>query len=404
MMDFNNHLIVEPTQTGQLGKEKVVIIIPTYNEMFVIKNTIMQVFAAVEGIENFDVHILIFDSNSTDKTQEIVSSLQDDCPKLHLKTEQEKSGLGSAYLQAMRYALTVMNADIIFEFDADLSHQPKYIKPILEKIKHFDVVVGSRYVPGGSIPKNWEWHRKVFSVLGNYVARTVLTLKYKDFTSGFRATRRQSLINVLPQRFLSNHYAYKLQLLWLLHKSKAKICEYPIEFIDRENGESKLPKNSIIDALHVVFTLRYYELKRYLKMCLVGLMGMTVQFVAYNLFRKYLPAFNASQLAVLAAIIHNFILNRNFTFKSSLKLSKFFEMKRLLGFGLYSVVMIYLQSYWLKFGINYLGSGFLQENLIIGVGIGLASLLNYFTYSRHVWPDPKGLNRDVLDDSKTKAT
>ncbi|STX40903.1 glycosyltransferase [Legionella donaldsonii] len=404
MMDFNNHLIPEPTPTGQLGKEKVVIIIPTYNEMFVIKNTIMQVFAAVEAIEDFDVHILIFDSNSTDKTQDIVSSLQDDYPKLHLKREQEKSGLGSAYLQAMRYALTVMNADIVFEFDADLSHQPKYIKPMLEKIKDFDVVVGSRYVPGGSIPKNWEWHRKVFSVLGNYVARTVLTPKYKDFTSGFRATRRRSLINVLPQRFLSNHYAYKLQLLWLLHKSKAKICEYPIEFIDREDGESKLPKNSIIDALHVVFTLRYYELKRYLKMCLVGLMGMTVQFVAYNLFRKYLPAFNASQLAVLAAIIHNFILNRNFTFKSSLKLSKFFEMKRLLWFGLYSVVMIYLQSYWLKFGITYLGSGFLQENLIIGVGIGLASLLNYFAYSRHVWPEPKVLNRDVLDDSKTTAT
>ncbi|WP_232220773.1 glycosyltransferase [Legionella tunisiensis] len=135
MMDFNKHLILDPSETSQLGKEKVVIIIPTYNEMFVIKNTIMQVFAAVESIENFDVHILIFDSNSTDKTQKIVSALQDDYPKLHLKTEQEKSGLGSAYLQAMRYALTAMNADIIFEFDADLSHQPKYIKPILGKIK-----------------------------------------------------------------------------------------------------------------------------------------------------------------------------------------------------------------------------------------------------------------------------
>jgi dolichol-phosphate mannosyltransferase len=289
----------------------------------------------------------------------------------------------------MKYALMVMNADIIFEFDADLSHQPKYIKPILERIKNCDAVVGSRYVPSGSIPKNWQWYRKVCSVLGNYVARAVLTRKYKDFTSGFRATRRQSLITVLPQRFLSNHYAYKLQLLWLLHKNKANICEYPIEFIDREDGESKLPKNSIIDALRVIFTLRYYELKRYFKMCLVGFMGMTVQFVAYNLFRKYLPAFNASQLAVLAAIIHNFILNRNFTFKSSLKLSKLFELKRLFNFSLYSLAMIYLQSYWLRFGISYLGSGFLQENLIIAIGISLASLFNYFIYSRHVWPESK---------------
>ncbi|WP_298626172.1 glycosyltransferase family 2 protein, partial [uncultured Legionella sp.] len=301
----------------QSTHEKVVVIIPTYNEASVIEETINQIFNAVNLIQNYDVHVLIFDSASTDNTQRIIKSLKPSYPKLHLHCETQKSGLGSAYLQAMNYALSEMDADIIFEFDADLSHQPKYISPMLEMLKNCDCVVGSRYVNGGSIPKNWALHRKLFSVFGNYIARSVLTPKYKDFTSGFRATRRQFLKRILPSRFLSNQYAYKLQLLWLLHKSNAKISEFPIEFIDREKGESKLPKNSIVDSLRVIFTLRFYELKRFLSMCLVGSMGMTLQFVVYNVLREYLPPYNASQIAVLAAIVNNFILNNRYTFKST---------------------------------------------------------------------------------------
>lgn len=386
-LNTNKSSILDIQATTLLTKEKVVIIIPTHNEASVIATTIQQVFTATEKISTHEFHILIFDSASTDNTQEIVTSLQDNYPQLHLRTEAEKSGLGSAYLQAMNYALSVMNADIIFEFDADLSHQPQYIGPMLEQLHHCDCVVGSRYVANGSIPANWEFHRKLFSIVGNYIARAVLTSKYKDFTSGFRATRRNYLIKVLPPKFLTNHYAYKLQLLWLLHKNKAKICEFPIDFIDRDKGDSKLPKNSIIDSLRVVFTLRYYELRRYLKMCLVGSMGMLVQFAVYNLLRDYLhlPPFNASQLAVLAAIINNFILNNKITFHSKQQISRALKMQRLAIFAIYSISIIYLQSYWLDFGLFCFGDGPLQENLIMGMGIGLISLLNYFTYSRHIW-------------------
>ena len=237
--------------------EKVVIIIPTYHESLVTEETLTQVFEATESIPNMDVHVLVFDSGSTDNTQSIVSALQLTYPRLHLKIEQQKSGLGSAYLQAMRFALTDLSADIIFEFDADLSHQPKYLAPMLAAIKTHDVVVGSRYIKGGCIPNNWAWHRKCLSVLGNYIARFILTSTYRDFTSGFRATRHLALTNALPECFLSNQYAYKLELLWSLHQHNARICEYPIEFIDREKGESKLPTNSIADALRVLFTLRF---------------------------------------------------------------------------------------------------------------------------------------------------
>lgn len=235
--------------------EKVVIIIPTHNEAAGIQTTIQQVFAIVDLLAAYNIHILIFDSASTDNTQAIVTVLQQNHKKLHLKTEPTKSGLGSAYLQAMNYALTELQADIVFEFDADLSHQPQYIPPMLEQLKSCDCVLGSRYVTEGSIPPDWAFHRKLFSVLGNHVARTFLTRKYKDFTSGFRATRAQSLGAALPTQFLSNHYAYKLELLWTLHQHKVQIREYPIAFIDREQGNSKLPRNSILDSLKVVFKL-----------------------------------------------------------------------------------------------------------------------------------------------------
>lgn len=370
-----------------LIKEKVVVIIPTYNESLVISDTITQVLEMTQPDSCFDLHLLIFDSASMDDTTEKVIALQSTYPNLHLQRELKKSGLGSAYLQAMRYALDSLQADIVFEFDADLSHQPKYILPMLHLIHDGDVVIGSRYVKGGSIPRNWGWHRKLFSVLGNWVARVILTPKYKDFTSGFRATRRKILNKVLPTSFLSNHYAYKLQLLWLLHKNNAKIYEYPIAFVDREQGESKLPKNSIIDSLRVVFTLRYQELRRYFKMCMVGLIGTAVQFAVYNILREYLSPFNASQIAVLAAVINNFILNNKYTFKSDFALSRMDKTKRLAGFTLYSLMMIAVQSYWLHLGVSYFGQGALKENIIVALGIGIGSLLNYFTYSRHIWPE-----------------
>ncbi len=370
-------------------KEKVVIIIPTHNEASVIQTTVEQVFASVESIEQYNIHILIFDSASTDNTQHIVAALQKNHPNLHLQNESTKSGLGSAYLQAMNYALISLNADIIFEFDADLSHQPKYIGPILDMLQTCDCVVGSRYIDGGSIPNNWELHRKLFSILGNYIARVVLTPKYKDFTSGFRATRRQQLIKILPHQFLTNHYAYKMQLLWLLHKNKARIREYPIDFIDRNTGYSKLPKNSIVDSLRVVFTLRYYEIKRYLKMCLVGSLGILVQFITYNVLREYFKfsPFDASQIAVCTAIINNFVLNSQITFSVKNKTAWSLKIKRLLLFAIYSVFIINLQSYWLRLGVLCFGGGPLHENIIMGIGIGLMSLLNYYTYSRHIWSE-----------------
>ena len=291
----------------------------------------------------------------------------------------------------MRYALTELSADIVVEFDADLSHQPKYLPPMLEKIATHDVVLGSRYVRGGQIPADWGWHRKLLSVLGNYVARAILTPKYKDFTSGFRATRREALLKALPEQFLSNHYAYKLELLWSLHKNKAQICEYPIVFVDREKGQSKLPANTIVESLKVLFSLRFHKCFDYFKMCLVGLSGTFVQYVLYNILRQKIDPVSAVQIAVLAAMINNFALNNRFTFKKNPLVFNNRMLKSFLLFLFYSLFMIGFQSYWLHLGLMYWGSGFLKENSILISGMVLGSIFNYLIYTNFVWRKNKPL-------------
>ena len=371
--------------SATMSIEKVVIIIPTYNESLVIEGTLSAVFEATKCITDMDIHVLVFDSCSTDNTQQFVANLQKSNSHLHLKTELKKSGLGSAYLQAMRYALTDLSADVVMEFDADLSHQPKYIAPMLEKMKTHDVVVGSRYVKGGSIPKEWGWHRKLLSVLGNYVARFILTSKYKDFTSGFRATHRRVLENALPDKFLSNQYAYKIQLLWLLHNNKARINEEPIEFIDRQQGLSKLPANSILDSLSVLFQLRFQAMSRYFKMCLVGLSGVFIQCLIFNLFRQALTPIFAAQIGMVAAIINNFSLNSRFTFQGASLIPRHQKIKAFSLFFAFSIAMIAIQSYWLHLGLKYFGVGYVKENITIISGMFMGSLLNYLIYSRFIW-------------------
>lgn len=375
---------------NQINNEKAVIIIPTYNEAAVIETTIHALFQATQHTSEFEIHILVFDSSSQDDTQSIIKRMQANYPTLHLFSETEKSGLGSAYHQAMEIAIDKLHADIVCEYDADGSHQPKYLLPMLNMLKSHDAVIGSRYVKGGKIPQDWGIHRKLFSVMGNWMARAVLHPKYRDYTSGFRATRTTLLKRILPNKFLSNQYAYKLHLFWLLHKAGAKIAEYPIEFIDRTLGESKLPANSVKDALRVIFTLRFKELRKYFKMCSVGALGAVVQLTIYNQLRKVLPPYSAAQISVSSAILSNFILNHLYTFKGSAvdniasQSTKF--ARQLVLFCIYSIAMIQLQSNFVFFGLKAFGQGRLLENLLLCFAIALGSLLNYFVYSKYIWP------------------
>ncbi|HAT6977859.1 TPA: glycosyltransferase family 2 protein [Legionella pneumophila] len=370
------------------NKEKVVVIIPTYNEEDNISNTIDLILKETCSLTDYQVHILVFDSHSTDSTAHIVQELAYISQRVHFAQEPQKTGLGSAYLQAMRIAIDKLNADIVFEFDADGSHQPCYIAPMLELLKQHDVVVGSRYISGGNIPSNWAFHRKLLSVGGNWIARMLLTGKYKDLTSGLRATRTNLLKKLLPSNFLSNNYAYKLELYWLLHKAKARITEFPIQFIDREKGKSKLPKNSMIDTLRVLFTLRLRELRQYLTMCCVGSLGALIQFSLYNWLRSSNhSALVSSQVAISAAIVSNFIFHHSITFKqkTDFRIAKTTILSRFTQFIIYSTCMVYFQSLWVHIFVHYFGQGILKENIIVASGLGIGSIINYLFYSNIIW-------------------
>lgn len=235
----------------------VVIIIPTYNEEGHISGTLNLLEHSISQLKNHRVEILVFDSCSTDKTIDRVASLQKKFSNIHLLREENKSGLGSAYSKAMRYVIDELKADVAFEFDADGSHQPHYILSMIKALENgADVVVGSRYVKGGKIEADWAWNRRMISQMGNWVARLMLTWKFHDITSGLRATKTSLLKKVPLDHLLSKNYAYKIHLLWELHKLTDAIVEIPITFIDRQYGTSKFPNNNIWESLLVVLKLR----------------------------------------------------------------------------------------------------------------------------------------------------
>ena len=191
-----------------------VIIVPTYNEAGNIKNLIDQLFVVSKTITKWDIHIMVIDSSSPDKTGELVKKMKEIYPKLYL-VRTKKEGLGKAYIHGFTQAIEKLNPYVLFEMDADLSHNPKEIPQFLEKIeKGADFVVGSRYIKGGSIPSNWGLHRKIFSICGNLVVRLgFMRLDVTDWTNGFRAIKVWVVKASLNH--LKNYSDYVFQIAFL---------------------------------------------------------------------------------------------------------------------------------------------------------------------------------------------
>jgi dolichol-phosphate mannosyltransferase len=369
---------------------KVVIIIPTYNERENIGKTVNNLEAVFKDIpQGFEPHILIVDDSSPDGTADIIRQLMKKYKNLHLFINKEKKGLGAAYIKGFQYAIDKLKADLVFEFDADGSHQPKYIPGMLKEIsKGADVVIGSRYVPGGSMPKDWGIRRKLISYFGNLIARVVfLTFQYRDMTSGYRGTKTNYLKKIDLDNLLSQQYAYKIHLYYALHKLGAHIVEYPIDFIDRTKGKSKFPKNNIVDSLKVVLTLRWRESEKFIKVCFVGFIGAIIQFSFFNFLRLKISPEYANTIAVEIAIISNFLINNVWTFKE--EKIHFRQLKKLIfkffQFNLVSLGSILIQFLVMKIGVAFLGRSVIWENILVAIGILIGLIWNYTMYTRLIW-------------------
>lgn len=362
---------------------KIVIVIPTYNEKDNVGATIDNLIKVFDKLpQKHQIEILVIDDNSPDGTAEIVKQKAKLEPRIKLLPNRQKAGLGAAYIKAFRYAMAKLQADAVFEYDADGSHQPRYIPGMIAELDQgADVVVGSRYVPGGSMPDNWGLHRKLISYLGNFIARSVLwTWQYKDMTSGFRLTKTKFLKQVDLDNLLSKQFAYKIHLYYALHQLGAKIVEFPIDFIDRSLGKSKFPRNNILDSLRVVFTLRWRQNEKLFKVMIIGGIGTVVQLVFFNLLRLNLSLGWSQNLSIEVAIVSNFILNNIWTFKA-----KSWSLVRFGKFNVLSLGSIVIQNLVLFLGVRALGQSFLIENGLVLLGILLGLIWNYLMYTRVVW-------------------
>ena len=227
------------------------IIIPTYNE----SDNVEKLLDLISRTDPA-AHVLIVDDNSPDRTYEIVERLmQTSYPgRLFLLKRAGKLGLGTAYIAGFKWALA-RDYDYIFEMDADFSHDPKYLPAFLAAIETHDLVLGSRYVPGGGV-KNWGLLRKFISRGGSLYARTILGLSLRDLTGGFKCFRRQVLESIDLDAVKSNGYSFQIEMTYRARCKGFRICETPIVFEDRTAGKSKMSRKIFLEAVLMVWKLR----------------------------------------------------------------------------------------------------------------------------------------------------
>ena len=231
---------------------KIIIVIPTYNEA----DNIEKMTEALFTLPFSDFHLIVVDDASPDGTGELADDLAVQHPQhMTVMHRSGKQGLGTAYAKGFQVALD-MGADVIVQMDADFSHSPEYIPEMVDHLARYDVVVGSRYVPGGQVDERWSWWRYLLSWWANYAyARLILGIKAKDATAGFKAFRRNVLEEINFSQVVSNGYVFQVEIAHLCQKIGFHILEFPIYFEDRRIGQSKMTVPVKVEAVWRVWQI-----------------------------------------------------------------------------------------------------------------------------------------------------
>ena len=224
---------------GPLGA--VLVIIPTYNEADNIKPIVARVRSAVP-----DAHILVADDNSPDGTGKLADELAVGDEAVHVLHRKGKEGLGAAYLAGFRWGIE-NGYGVLVEMDADGSHQPEELPRLLTALKSADVVLGSRWIPGGRVV-NWPKSREFISRGGSLYSRVLLEVPLRDMTGGYRAFRKETLEGLGMEAVASQGYCFQIDLAWRAVKAGFHVIEVPVTFIERERGESKMSRDIVTEA------------------------------------------------------------------------------------------------------------------------------------------------------------
>ena len=229
--------------------ERFLVILPTYNESQNLPRIVPPILAQDPRLE-----ILVVDDNSPDGTGRLANDLAGVNPRIHVLHRSEKQGLGRAYLAGFRWALD-RSYDLVFEMDADFSHDPKFLLDLIAASKDADLVIGSRYKTGVNVI-NWPMSRLLLSYGANIYVRWITGLPLTDATGGFKCFRKEVLATIPLEKVRSNGYAFQIEMSFRAWTRKFRVVEVPIIFVDRVEGNSKMSKAIVREAVWMVWWLR----------------------------------------------------------------------------------------------------------------------------------------------------
>ncbi|MEM7536420.1 MAG: polyprenol monophosphomannose synthase [Chloroflexota bacterium] len=240
---------------------QIIVIIPTYNEA----DNLPLITQALFKLSVPNLHLLIVDDNSPDGTGNIAEQLAATYGHMSILHREGKGGLGTAYIAGMKYVLeNHLHYDYIVQMDADFSHSPDYIPQLIGvmDVAKADVVIGSRYVPGGTLDEGWGAGRRLLSWWANLYCRIILQLRIRDMTAGFKVWRREALQQIDLGNIGSNGYSFQVEMAYVSEKLGFRIIELPIHFEDRRIGQSKLDIPIKVDSAWRVWQIlwRYRHL------------------------------------------------------------------------------------------------------------------------------------------------
>lgn len=367
------------------------IVMPAYNEARNIGLMIHELFDSVfPQINGVAMHLLVVDDLSPDGTGDIVKKLQAKYKNLHL-LQKQKEGLGWAYVRGFQYAMKELHADAVMEMDADFQHPPRFVIPMVEAfLDGADYVIGSRYVKGGSVPKNWALFRKAVSFFGNLYIRIVfLNFKYHDMTTGFRLTRVKGVMDQIDLEHLKElkRFAHKVHLFYLTSKLAKKVVEVPLEFAERTKDVSKFNPKETFASLKLATILGIMDKQRFIKFAIVGGTGFVVNFVGLELLKRAgLSTYFATLIATELAIVSNFIFNNIWTFSDKAIKSIKDIIPQFIKFNVSSLFAVIVQPLIVAGATKFFGeTSTIRFAALVFALIFVIVPYNYIVYNLFIW-------------------
>jgi len=369
----------------------IYIVSAAYNE----RDNIHELITIIEEevisqLANHNIHIMIADDNSPDGTGDVVAELMQKYNNLHIN-QGEKRGLGAAYVRAMGHAFEE-GADMVISIDADLQHDPKSIPQFIKKMEEgYDIVSGTRYSSGGSMPEKWPPQRKLFSVTANILMRTITGRFYlHDWTGGYRAIKKEVFLKEKEKVKEFTGYTFQVAFLYKSLLDGFKAGEVPIHFRTRRKGDSKIaPFSYIINVLSYVITERIRELVKgpFGKFIVVGGVGFVINALILRLLvdQFHWAPYFANLIGAVFAIFSNYNFNNLWTFKHHKATSVGKYLIKLLQFYLTSAFgVIVIQTGTIFVGVHFITQ---QKDYFLYFLLGTSFLLvvNFFIYSKFIW-------------------